>query len=59
MMHDDHMVDHFDAIETTQNSQGRFFKRYQTKDDAVQRLQHVAYFSLKDTLLYSVMTNGI
>lgn len=48
-----------DAIDTIEKSKARFSKRDQLAADRVRRVQHVAGFPSDDTLIYSVMTNGI
>ena len=48
-----------DAIDTEEKSRDRFSKRDQIKADRVRRLQYVAGFPSDETLMYSILTNGI
>ena len=48
-----------EAIGTVMGGRSKFSKRDQIRADKVRRLQHVAGFPSDETLVYSVMTNGI
>lgn len=54
-----HVIIEKDAIDTIEQSCGRFSKRDQLKADIVQWFQHVVAFPLDTTLIYSVMMNSI
>ena len=48
-----------DTIDAVEKSRLRFSKRDQVRADRIRRLQHVAGCPSDDTLVYSVLTNGI